>query len=86
VRGAVATLLAGAPTLALSQAASPFLTGATALQTNILDGWGCAAGAVSALPDMVVAGYVTRGATRHVFSKRKANDREKERLAPYFEV
>jgi type IV secretion system protein VirB2 len=36
VRGAVATLLAAAPTLALSQAASPFLTGATALQTNIL--------------------------------------------------
>jgi uncharacterized protein len=27
-----------------------------------------------------------RGATRHVFSMRKANDREKARLAPYFEV
>jgi type IV secretion system protein VirB2 len=36
VRGACAALLAAAPTLALSQAASPFLTGATALQTNIL--------------------------------------------------
>lgn len=35
---------------------------------------------------MVVVGYVARGATRHVFSIRKANDREKERLAPYFEV
>jgi len=35
---------------------------------------------------LVVIGYTPRGATRHVFSKRKANDREKARLAPYFEV
>lgn len=34
----------------------------------------------------VVVGYTPRGATRHVFSMRKANDREKARLAPYFEV
>jgi uncharacterized DUF497 family protein len=35
---------------------------------------------------IVVVGYTPRGATRHVFSMRKANDREKARLAPYFEV
>jgi type IV secretion system protein VirB2 len=35
-RGAIAVLLVAVPALALSQAASPFLTGATALQTNIL--------------------------------------------------
>ena len=35
---------------------------------------------------LVVIGYVQRGASRHIFSMRKANDREKERLAPYFEV
>lgn len=35
---------------------------------------------------LVVVGYVQRGAIRHVFSMRKANDREKERLAPYFEI
>jgi uncharacterized DUF497 family protein len=35
---------------------------------------------------LVVIGYIVRGATRHVFSMRKANDREKARLAPYFEV
>ena len=33
---------------------------------------------------MVVVGYTLRGAVRHVFSMRKANDREKNRLAPYF--
>ena len=33
---------------------------------------------------MVVVGYTPRGAVRHVFSMRKANDREKTRLAPYF--
>ena len=33
----------------------------------------------------VVIGYTPR-ATRHVFSMRKANDREKSRLAPYFEI
>jgi type IV secretion system protein VirB2 len=36
LRGSFAVLLAAAPALALAQAASPFLTGATALQTNIL--------------------------------------------------
>jgi uncharacterized protein len=35
---------------------------------------------------LVVVGYTNRGATRHIFSMRKANDREKARLAPYFEV
>jgi uncharacterized DUF497 family protein len=35
---------------------------------------------------LVVAGYVPRGATRHIFSMRKANAREQERLAPYFEI
>ena len=35
---------------------------------------------------LVVIGYTPRGATRHVFSMRKANHREKARLAPYFEV
>jgi len=35
---------------------------------------------------LVVIGYTPRGTTRHVFSMRKANHREKVRLAPYFEV
>lgn len=35
---------------------------------------------------LVVVGYTPRGATRHVFSMRKANHREQARLAPYFEV
>ena len=35
---------------------------------------------------LVVIGYTPRRATRHIFSMRKANDREKARLAPYFEV
>ena len=35
---------------------------------------------------LIVIGYTPRGATRHVFSMRKANDREKTLLAPYFEV
>jgi hypothetical protein len=35
---------------------------------------------------LVVVGYVPRGATRHIFSMRKANAREQERLAPYFEI
>jgi hypothetical protein len=33
---------------------------------------------------LVVIGYVPRGAVRHVFSMRKANDREQARFAPYF--
>jgi uncharacterized DUF497 family protein len=32
---------------------------------------------------LVVVGYTPRGSVRHVFSMRKANDRE-TRLAPYF--
>jgi uncharacterized protein len=35
---------------------------------------------------LVVIGYTQRGASRHIFSMRKANDREKARLAPYFEI
>ena len=35
---------------------------------------------------LVLVGYTPRGATRHVCSMRKANEREKARLAPYFEV
>jgi uncharacterized protein len=35
---------------------------------------------------MVVVGYTPRGAVRHIFSMRKANEREKARLASYFEV
>jgi uncharacterized protein len=33
---------------------------------------------------MVVVGYTPRGVVRHVFSMRKANQREQTRLAPYF--
>jgi uncharacterized protein len=33
---------------------------------------------------LVVVGYTQRGAVRHVFSMRKANDREQARFAPYF--
>lgn len=33
---------------------------------------------------LVVVGYTPRGAERHVFSMRKANQREQARLAPYF--
>jgi uncharacterized DUF497 family protein len=32
---------------------------------------------------LVVVGYTPRGSSRHIFSMRKANDREKARLAPY---
>lgn len=35
---------------------------------------------------MVVVGYTPRGASRHIFSMRKASRREKSRLAPYFKV
>ena len=34
----------------------------------------------------VVIGYTPRGGDQHIFSMRKANGREKRRLAPYFEV
>jgi uncharacterized protein len=33
---------------------------------------------------MVVVGYTPRGTVRHIFSMRKANDREQTRLASYF--
>lgn len=32
---------------------------------------------------IIVVGYTPRGADRHVFSMRKANDREKERIATF---
>ena len=35
---------------------------------------------------VVVVGYTPRGADRHVFSMRKANDREKARIAPLLEI
>jgi uncharacterized DUF497 family protein len=35
---------------------------------------------------MVVVGYTPRGTARHIFSMRKANDREQTRLAPYLKV
>jgi uncharacterized DUF497 family protein len=31
---------------------------------------------------LVVIGYTPRGAVRHIFSMRKANDREKNRVGP----
>ena len=35
---------------------------------------------------MVVVGYTPRGAGRHVFSMRKANDREQGRIAPLLKI
>ena len=35
---------------------------------------------------MVVIGYVPRGADRHIFSMRKANEREQDRIAPRLKV
>ena len=35
---------------------------------------------------LVVVGYTPRGPDRHVFSMRKANEREKARIAPLLEV
>lgn len=35
---------------------------------------------------LIVVGYTPRGAVRHVFSMRKANEREKARIAPLLEV
>lgn len=35
---------------------------------------------------IVVLGYTSRGADRHVFSMRKANEREQARIAPLLEV
>jgi len=33
---------------------------------------------------LVVIGYTPRGLVRHIFSMRKANEREQARFAPYF--
>lgn len=35
---------------------------------------------------IVVVGYTLRGADRHIFSMRKANDREKARIAPLLRI
>lgn len=35
---------------------------------------------------LVVIGYVLRGESRHIFSMRKANEREKKRIETYFAV
>ena len=35
---------------------------------------------------MVVIGYTPRGAERHIFSMRKANEREQARIAPLLEI
>ena len=35
---------------------------------------------------LVVVGYTPRGSTRNIFSMRKANGREKARLASYFGI
>ena len=35
---------------------------------------------------MIVVGYTPRGADRHVFSMRKANEREQARISPLLEV
>jgi uncharacterized protein len=35
---------------------------------------------------MVVIGYTPRGDERHIFSMRKANDREKIRISPLLEI
>jgi uncharacterized DUF497 family protein len=35
---------------------------------------------------MVVLGYTPRGADRHVFSMRKANEREQNRIAPLLDI
>lgn len=35
---------------------------------------------------LVVIGYTPRGMNRHIFSMRKANRREQDRLAPFFRL
>ena len=35
---------------------------------------------------IVVVGYTPRGTNRHVFSMRKANEREQTRIAPLLEI
>ena len=51
-----------------------------AYQESRIIGYGLLAGR------MVVIGYTTRGANRHVFSMRKANERERARITPLLEV
>jgi uncharacterized DUF497 family protein len=35
---------------------------------------------------MIVVGYTPRGTVRHIFSMRKANEREQARIGPHLEV
>lgn len=35
---------------------------------------------------LVVIGYVNRGDCHHVFSMRKANEREQKKIEPYFSL
>ena len=35
---------------------------------------------------LVVIGYVERGAVRHIFSMRKANEREENKIGPHLKV
>ena len=35
---------------------------------------------------MIVVGYKPRGASRHIFSMRKANEREQNRIAPLLKI
>jgi uncharacterized DUF497 family protein len=35
---------------------------------------------------MIVVGYTPRGTGRHIFSMRKANEREQSRIAPLLEI
>lgn len=35
---------------------------------------------------MVVVGYTPRGSVRHIFSMRKANEREQIRIGPHLEI
>lgn len=35
---------------------------------------------------LVVIGYTLRGSVRHIFSMRKANEREEARIGPHLEV
>ena len=35
---------------------------------------------------MVAVGFTPRGADRHIFSMRKANEREQARIAPHLEI
>lgn len=35
---------------------------------------------------MVVIGYTPRGADRHIFTMRKANEREKARISPLLDI